>query len=95
MKHYTQLTQEQRYLHIRGMDKPDNDLRCRARLNSLIRFTDFDWNIKGQHILQEIVIGPAAEESSAKSFAPDCLRHCKLELDKENIHKSKIPYRNT
>ena len=76
MKHYTQLTQEQRYLHIRGMDKPDDNLRCRAGLNSLISFTDFDWNTKGQHVLQEIVIGPAADENSARLFVQDCLRYC-------------------
>lgn len=87
--------QEYRFLQIRGIHESVDDLGYRARLNSLIRFTELDWKTKDQHVLREIVIGPAADENSAKSFAQDCLYVGGFDPDRVIIRKSGIPYRNT
>jgi len=86
---------EHRFLQTRSMEQPVDDLRYRARLNSVLRFTELDWKIEGQHLLREIVIGPAADENQAKLSAKNCLRAGGIDPDKVNIHKSRIPYRNT
>ena len=42
---------EYRFLQIRGVDESDDDLGYRARSNSLIRFSEFDWNTTDQQVL--------------------------------------------
>jgi len=85
---------EYRFLQIRAVNESDDNLGYRARLNSLVRFSEFDWNTTDQQVLREIVIGPAADENSAKVFAQECLRASGIDPDRVKIHKSKIPYRN-
>jgi len=86
---------EYRFLKVRGVNEPNDDLEYRTRLNSVIRFTELHWKIEGQDILREIVIGPAADKILATSSANNCLRAAGFDPDSINISKSKIPYRNT
>ena len=87
--------QEYRCLQIRGMDQPVDDLKHWVRRYSLIRFTDFDWKSQDPNVLREIVIGPAANEDAARSFAHDCLRAGGFDSKKTNVRRSGIPYRRT
>ena len=95
-KHEAYVNEEEyRFLQLRSIDDPIDDLRYRVRNNSVIRFTDFDWNTKGQDVLREIVIGPAADENSARLSAKNCLLAGRFDPDRVKIYKSKIPYRGT
>lgn len=87
--------QEYRFLQIRGMDQPIDDLKHRTRRYSLVRFTDFDWKTKDQHALKEIIIGPAADENAAQLFAHNCLRAGGFDPKTVIVRPSKIPYRST
>jgi len=94
-KHIAYITEDEyRFLNTRSSDHPNDDLSHRAGLNSLIRYIDFAWKIEGQHVLQKIVIGPAANKNSAESFIQECLLSCNLDPNKIIISKSKIPYCN-
>lgn len=85
--------EEFRFQQFRGAQKPVGDLKLRARQYSLVRFTDFDWKTKYQHALLEIVIGPAAIESDARSFARECLSAGGFGPETVIIRRSAIPYR--
>jgi hypothetical protein len=85
--------QEYRLLKIFEAHQSIDGLRRRARHFALTRFTDFDWKSKGHHVLREIVIGPAADESAARSFIHECLRAGGFDPKIVIIRQSKIPYR--
>jgi hypothetical protein len=85
---------EYRYLDLRAMHDPIDDVKHAARRHSLIRFTEFDWKTGYRDALREIVIGPAANEAAAAAFANNCLRAGGLQPEKVEILKSKIPYRS-
>lgn len=85
---------EYRFLQVRAIDHPLNDLKYRARRHSLVRFTEFDWKEAHPDTLCEIVIGPAAPEESARSFIESCLASAGLERARVAVRHSKIPYRN-
>lgn len=85
---------EYRFLQVRAIDHPLNDLKNRARRHSLVRFTEFDWKATRPETLREIVIGPAANEESARSFINASLRIAGLDPGKVGVRHSKIPYRN-
>lgn len=86
--------QEYRFIQIRSMNQPVDDLKHRARDYSLIRFTEFDWNTKNKHTLREIVIGPAANENDARSFVHNCLLAGGFDPKKVIVRQSRIPYRS-
>jgi Protein of unknown function (DUF2971) len=86
---------EYRFEQISNVSRSDVHIRYRARLNSLISFTEIDWKIEGEEVLQKIFIGPAANKLDAEKFVIECLDTAGLDLGRENIHKSCIPYRNT
>jgi len=85
---------EYRFLQIRAIDKPTDDLKHRLRGYSFIDYTDFDWNTKGPNSLREIIIGPAADGGAAHSFVRHCLIASGFNPDNVTVQQSKIPYRN-
>lgn len=85
--------QEYRFLQVRAIDDPLRDLKVRARRHSLVRFTEFDWKMRYLDVLREIVIGPSANENSARSFVADSLRMSGLKQEVLRVWQSKIPYR--
>jgi hypothetical protein len=87
--------QEYRFLQIRGIDQTTDDLKRWARRHSLIRFAEFDWKTKDQSALREIIVGPAADESVARSFARECLRVGGFDPERVVVRPSRIPYRST
>lgn len=84
---------EYRLLHMRPIDDPLPDLKLRARGHSLIRFTEFDWYTADRPQLREVVLGPALNESAARPFVMECLRHAGIDPSSIRIWKSGIPYR--
>ncbi|SCX63746.1 Protein of unknown function [Nitrosospira sp. Nsp1] len=86
--------QEYRFLQIREVNLPVDDLKHRTWGYSLIRFAEFDWKTRDQHALREIVIGPAANENDARLFARNCLLAGGFDPEKVIVRQSKIPYRS-
>jgi Protein of unknown function (DUF2971) len=65
----------------------------RTRPYTLVPFQTFDWKETAGTALQEIVIGPAADEARARRFAEDCLRAFHPgTAGSVRITKSEIPY---
>jgi hypothetical protein len=86
-----QVEREYRFLEIFHLYTEPPNLRQRARRHSLVPYTEFDWRQLAPHSLKKIMVGPAADEKQAVSFAEDCLRiH---ECGDIEIEVSKIPYR--
>jgi len=87
--------QEYRFLHLRGIHEPLDDLKHRARRSSLIRYTDFDWKTAQKGVLREIVFGPAADKKASESFIEECLRVGGFDPKSVKVRQSGIPYRGT
>jgi hypothetical protein len=85
--------QEYRFLHLRDLGAPIEDLKRRARGASIIHFNEFDWKKADAHILREIVIGPAAREDVARTFVAECLSIGGIAIDTVKVTRSSIPYR--
>jgi hypothetical protein len=85
---------EYRFLQVRAIDHPLEDLKYRATRHSLVRFTQFDWKEAHRETLREIVIGPAAPEQRARPFIDSCLALAGLDREKVLVRHSEIPYRN-
>ncbi len=84
---------EYRFLQIRSVTAPKNDIRTRTRRYSTIRYVEFDWRKVAPSALKEIVIGPAAAIDDAELFAENC-RDLFLEYPTSvKIRRSGIPYR--
>jgi hypothetical protein len=68
-----------------------SSIQHRVRRNSLVPYREFDWRQLAPHSLKKIMVGPAADEKQAVSFAKECLHiHGYKNID---IEVSKIPYR--
>lgn len=87
--------QEYRMLKVFQAHRSNDGLRHQVRRCALTRFIEFDWKSKGHQVLREIVIGPAADESAARSLIDECLRSGGFGPAMVSIYQSKIPYRNT
>jgi hypothetical protein len=84
---------EYRFLQVRQFGDRLDDLRARARGLKLIRYAVFEWKHQCPDALLEVVIGPAAEESSARAFVGECLKLAGLNPGRVMVSKSGIPYR--
>jgi hypothetical protein len=84
--------QEYRFLQIhRGGSYPAPIVKLRTRPYSLVRYREFDWRTIGAAALKSIVVGPAADKTTATQFAKDCLKA--FHPSGAEISYSKIPYR--
>jgi Protein of unknown function (DUF2971) len=84
---------EYRFQQLFRREWPAPDVKYRRRLDTLLRYREFDWRTLARHSLKEIVIGPAADRIKAERFAKDCLAAFHP-IDDVKIIWSRIPYRS-
>src|SRR6266478_1775716 len=81
---------EYRFLEVHRADVA-LEVKLRSRPYSLIRYREFDWKAADPTVVKKIVIGPSANEETARPFAEDCLRQ--FISGKVEIVSSVIPYK--
>ncbi len=84
--------QEYRFLQVHRATTTPPVVQLRTRPYALVRYREFDWKTANAAALKNIVVGPAADNTTATQFARDCLRAFHPS-DAEVVY-SIIPYRS-
>jgi Protein of unknown function (DUF2971) len=86
---------EYRFQQLFRYDKAAPEVKYRRRPGAIVRYREYDWRKRANGALKRIVIGPAADRTTAVRFANDCLAAFHGRTDPVAVEVSKIPYRAT
>jgi len=83
---------EYRFLKVFEISDPIVGIKARMRPYNLTKYIEFDWRAADPKTLRSIVVGPAANWTTASRFANDCLDT--FHPQNISLFQSGIPYRS-